>query len=173
MSNFHKSMPVTLMAGLIASTALPASVLEMTEIGQFKLGNGEGYAEMIRYHAPSESLLVTSSETGAIERVSISTPSNMSRINPLDLDGGNVTAVAVHGDLVAASIKMKPADAPGMVKLFDTGGTLLATYEAGALPDNVAFSPDGRYLLTANEGEPSDDYSVDPEGSFTLIDLLN
>lgn len=173
MSNFHKSTPVALMAGLIASTALPASALEMTEIGQFKLGDGEGYAEMIRYHAPSESLLVTSSETGTIERVSISTPSKMSRIDPLDLDGGNVTAVAVHGDLVAASIKMKPADAPGMVKLFDTGGTLLATYETRALPDNVAFSPDGRYLLTANEGEPSDDYSVDPEGSFTLIDLVN
>tara|TARA_B100001093_G_scaffold56118_1_gene47535 strand:- start:367 stop:624 length:258 start_codon:yes stop_codon:yes gene_type:complete len=61
MSNFHKSMPVALMAGLIASTALPASTLEMTEIGQLKLGEGEGYAEMIRYHAPSESLLVTSS----------------------------------------------------------------------------------------------------------------
>jgi hypothetical protein len=133
MSNFHKSTPVALMAGLIASTALPASALEMTEIGQFKLGDGEGYAEMIRYHAPSESLLVTSSETGTIERVSISTPSNMSRIDPLDLDGGNVTAVAVHGDLVAASIKMKPADAPGMVKLFDTGGTLLATYETGGV----------------------------------------
>ena len=109
MSNFHKSMPVTLMAGLIASTALPASALEMTEIGKFKLGDGEGYAEMIRYHAPSESLLVTSSETGTIERVSISTPSNMHRIDPLDLDGGNVTVVAVHSDLVAASIKMKPA----------------------------------------------------------------
>ena len=162
MSNFHKSMPVALMAGLIASTALPASALEMTEIGQFKLGYGEGYAEMIRYHAPSESLLVTSSETGAIKHVSISTPSNMSRINPLDLDGGNLTVVAVHGDLVAASIKMKPADAPGTVNLFDTGGTLLATYETGALSDNVALSPDGRYLLTANESEPSDDYSVDP-----------
>ena len=54
MSNFHKSMPVALMAGLIAFTALPASALEMTEIGQFKLGDGEGYAEMICFHAPSK-----------------------------------------------------------------------------------------------------------------------
>ena len=128
MSNFHKSMPIALMTGLIASTALPASALEMTVIGQFKLVDGERYAEMIRYHAPSENLLFASSETGTIERVSISTPSNMSRIDPLDLDGGNVTVVAVRGDLVAASIKMKPADEQGMVKLFDTGGTLLATY---------------------------------------------
>ena len=81
--------------------------------------------------------------------------------------------MAVHGDLIAASIKVKPADAAGMVKLFDSKGSLLATFETGALPDNVAFSPDGRYLLTANEGEPSDDSSVDPEGGFTLIDLAS
>ena len=87
----------------------------------------------------------------------------------------NVTAVAVHGDLVAASIKMKPARCTGeWWKLFDTGrNSGLPRMRQGALPDNVAFSPDGRYLLTANEGEPSDDYSVDPEGSFTLIDLVN
>ena len=93
-------------------------------------------------------------------------------MDPLDLKGGDVTAVAVHNNLVAATIKAKTADAPGMVKLFDTNGNLLATFETGSLPDNVAFSPNGCYLLTANdEGEPSDDYAVDPEGSFTLVDL--
>ena len=59
---FTKSLPVALMAGLSRLTPhfLPA-LFEMTEIGQFKLGDGEGYAEMIRYHAQSQSLLVTSS----------------------------------------------------------------------------------------------------------------
>ena len=159
--------------GILFSSNLPATALEMTEISQIKIGDGEGYAEMIRYHSGSQSLMVTASETGTIERISMSTPSTLSMMAPLDLDGGDVTAVAVHGDLIAASIKAGAADAPGMVKLFDATGTLLATFETGALPDNVAFSPDGRYLLTANEGEPSDDYTVDPEGSFTMIDLAN
>lgn len=159
--------------GIVLSSNFPATALEMTEISQIKIGDGEGYAEMIRYHSGSQSLMVTASETGTIERISMATPSALSMMAPLDLDGGDVTAVAVHDDLVAASIKAEAADAPGMVKLFNATGTLLATYETGALPDNVTFSPDGRYLLTANEGEPSDDYTVDPEGGFTMIDLAN
>jgi len=43
----------------------------MKEIGNFKIGDGEGYAEMLRYHAQSKSLMVTASETGMLERLSM------------------------------------------------------------------------------------------------------
>ena len=33
----------------------------------------------------------------------------------------------------------------------------------------VTFTPDGKYILAANEGEPNDAYTVDPEGSISLI----
>ena len=46
---------------------------------------------------------------------------------------------------------------------------------AGALPDMLTFTPDGDYVLVANEGEPSG-YGVghvDPEGSVSIIRIPN
>ena len=50
-------------------------------------------------------------------------------------------------------------------------GELLTTVEVGALPDMLTFTPDGNYLLVANEGEPSGYGAgfVDPEGSVSII----
>ncbi len=36
----------------------------------------------------------------------------------------------------------------------------------------VTFTPDGTKIISANEGEPSDDYSVDPEGTISIIDVI-
>jgi len=43
----------------------------------------------------------------------------------------------------------------------------------GAGPDMLTFDLLAQRLLVANEGEPNDDYSIDPEGSVTLIDLTD
>jgi len=57
------------------------------------------------------------------------------------------------------------------VVFFDQNGTFLKQVTVGAMPDMITFSPDGNYVLTANEGEPKADYSVDPEGSVSVIDV--
>jgi len=54
---------------------------------------------------------------------------------------------------------------------FDTDGNLLSTVQAGALPDMLTFTPDGTGVLVANEGEPNSQYTIDPEGSLSYVDL--
>ena len=53
MSFLSKSKPIMLSAVLTAAASVPAAALDMTEKASIKNGDGEGYAEMIRYHAPS------------------------------------------------------------------------------------------------------------------------
>ena len=54
---------------------------------------------------------------------------------------------------------------------FDRQLRFLKAVNVGALPDMLTFSPSGRWLLVANEGEPNDAYSIDPEGSVSVIDM--
>lgn len=150
-----------------------AQALEFKEAGSVRIGEGEGYAEIAKYQPATKMIVITSSATGSISRVDLSDPSKPVLGTAISLNGGDITAVAAKGDLVAASIKGDKADAPGKIMLFGKDGVKVGEYPTSPLPDNIAFSPDGRFIITANEGEPAKDYSVDPEGGFTIVDLAD
>ena len=95
------------------------------------------------------------------------------RIASLPL-GGGPNSVAVRPDgLVAVAVEADPKTDPGSVEFF-SAATLahLGSAPAGALPDMLTFTPDGGSVLVANEGEPNDAYTVDPEGSVTIVDAV-
>ncbi|HXV93826.1 MAG TPA: choice-of-anchor I family protein, partial [Pseudonocardia sp.] len=74
---------------------------------------------------------------------------------------------------LAVAVEAAPKTEPGWVLFFDTAGTapFRAGVRVGPLPDMLTVSPDGRTVLVANEGEPADDLSSDPEGSVSLVDV--
>ncbi|MGG3804175.1 choice-of-anchor I family protein [Metabacillus fastidiosus] len=94
-------------------------------------------------------------------------------LSSFGVEASDVTSVAIHPDggyiAIAAPAKNKTDD--GHVIFMTTGGEYIAHVKAGALPDMLTFTPDGKKVLVANEGEPSDDYKVNPEGSVSIIDI--
>lgn len=58
----------------------------------------------------------------------------------------------------------------GQVLLYSADGQFIDAANVGNLPDMVRFVSPTK-LIVANEGEPADDYSVDPEGSISFITL--
>jgi 2',3'-cyclic-nucleotide 2'-phosphodiesterase/3'-nucleotidase/5'-nucleotidase len=132
----------------------------------------EGAAEIVAYNPNNESLYVVNGDTDAIDILDISDPSNPTFVSSFSVQNpdGSPNSVAVKGDFVAVAVADDPATNNGSVEIFDADGNFLISYEVGALPDMVTFSPDGNYILSANEGEPN---GIDPAGSISIIDISN
>ena len=61
---------------------------------------------------------------------------------------------------MAAAVTADDAGEPDVVKLYTLNGKFVQDFYVGDLPDSVAFFPNGRYIVTADKGQPSDDYTV-------------
>ncbi|MCT2537047.1 choice-of-anchor I family protein [Aquibacillus koreensis] len=143
----------------------------------------EGGTEIIVYDAKSHQAFSVNGAEKAIDILDLSVLSDgqtttiplKKRIPLADIgvEAGDVTSVAIHpsGDYIAITAPAPIKTDNGHVVFLDTDGKSLANVEVGALPDMVTFSPDGTKALVANEGEPSDDYTINPHGSVSIIDL--
>lgn len=134
-----------------------------------------GGAEISAYDRKSKRLFVTNAGEASLAVVDLSNPALPATVATLTF-GTTVTSVAVHNGLVAVGVPASPKTDPGKVVFFRADFPALATPSfqevgVGALPDMVVFTPDGLHLLVANEGEPKEDYTVDPEGSVSIIDV--
>jgi hypothetical protein len=146
-----------------------------TEISSTTIGK-EGAAEITAYDPLTKKLfVVTNTGKSQIDVLDLSNPASPVITGFIDITpyGGGVNSVAVREGKLAAALEGFEKTDQGKVVVFKTSDyAVLAQVPAGALPDMIAFSADGKYILTANEGEPNDDYSIDPPGTVSIISVM-
>ncbi len=146
------------------------------EIASLNLG-GLGAAEITTFDPQTKRLFaVNNGATNRIDVIDIANPAAAALIHSINLSiyGGYVNSVDVSNGKLAAAIESTNKQNPGKIVVFNT-----STYAeekvipVGALPDMVVYSPDGKYILSANEGEPDATYTNDPEGTISIISVEN
>ncbi len=157
-----------------AENASSTSSITLEKIGGLELG-GEGAAEIVNFDKSTNRLFVINNAgDGDLEVVDMSDPTAPVKLQTIALSsyGGGPNSVAVCDGLVAVAIEAVEKQANGKVVFFDSSDySEISSVEVGALPDMLTFTPDGTKVIVANEGEPNDDYTSDPEGSISIIDI--
>lgn len=130
--------------------------------------DGEGASEIVTYDATTQKVFVTNAVTAAVD---VLDATDGTPIGVIEVEG-DVNSVAAHNGLVAIAIHSGTVGVAGKVLLVNADDlSVIAEADAGFLPDMVTFTPNGRYVLVANEGEPNGSYTIDPVGSISVIDV--
>ncbi|MGQ4268389.1 choice-of-anchor I family protein [Nocardiopsis changdeensis] len=170
------------LTGTAAHAGERADGAPLAPLGTYSTGAfDQAAAEIVAHDPRTQRLYVVNALAATVEVLDISDPTAPVKLFDLVAPGvraadGSVVeegavanSVAVHGDTVAVAVEAADKTDPGWVVFYDTRGNALNAVRVGALPDMATFTPDGRLLLVANEGEPNDDYTVDPEGSVSIV----
>ena len=172
--------------------------ISLSLIGRIQLNpsDPEGAAEIVQFHSASNTIYAINGAAAepTIEMIDASSLTSEALANPLSGEnltsialvlpteqGGIIlagpTSVAVSGDWMAVSLPAEDKATNGMVLFYNglntSSPTFVKAVEVGNLPDMVTFTPDASKVLTANEGEPSGDYNIDPEGSISVITIVD
>lgn len=160
----------------------PDSRVLLGVLGRYNTGLFDaGGAEIPAFCPITDRVFVVNAGPGTVDVINLSDPTSPTLITSIDCsqyaNAGAPNSVAVHNGVLAIAIENGTKTDSGVVVFFSTSETVFDTstdlnvVTVGALPDMVAFTPDGNFALVANEGEPKDDYTIDPEGSISVINL--
>lgn len=162
----------TFARALTAGDPTPTT-LTLEKIGGFVPGVAAAH-EITAYDPASKRVFVVNGAQGTVDVLSLVDPANPSLIESIDVSawGGGVNGVAVRNGVVALAVEGHVKQNQGRVLFYKAADlSLISSAAVGALPDMLTFTSDGKYLLVANEGEPSSDYLNDPEGSISIVDV--
>lgn len=168
---------VAIIAAATATTSpsLPAAAAVLEPLGRYAAGGDEPLeagAEIVAFDRASKRLFVTNGAANAIDILDAADPTRLRKLRSIDIGsfGGTVTSVASNGrGLIAATVPNADGNLAGKVVLLNADGVVRGQATVGALPDSLTFTPNGRTIVVANEGEPTD--TGDPKGSISIVDV--
>ena len=176
------------------------SVLNISLVGRGVLNaqSPEGAAEIVAYQASKKWIYAINSsgddavinilpadtfDTAALvkDNEGVISATNLTSVITLSLNEhtqGDANSIAIdeNNNLLAVAMAAKSTGDAGQIAFYDISAdspVFIKNVTVGFLPDMVTFTHDGAKAVVANEGEPSGDYSVDPEGSISIIDITN
>lgn len=147
--------------------------LILNNLSSFSNGTeGTNSAEIVAHDPTTNRLYIANSIGAKLDIVDFSNPAVPTLLNSISITPyGNLNSLTVHNGIVAVAVENATPQANGYVVFFDASGNFISQVTVGAMPDMITFNNDFTKVITACEGEPKTDYSVDPEGSIAIIDL--
>ena len=151
----------------------PSNALNLTLLTSFSNGTaGTNSAEIVAFDEDVDRLYIANSIASKLDIVNFSNPALPVLITSISTTPyGNINSVVAHDSIVALAIENSNPQLNGFVVFLDYNGNFLKQVTVGAMPDMITFNKNYTKILTANEGEPNASYTVDPEGSVSIIDL--
>jgi len=153
------------------TTVAPPAPVDPTFLGRYTTGLGDTSGETVAFGG-GKIFVTNTAGGGSVDVVSIADPAAPALVQRVSTAAyGLPNSVAVSNGLVAVAVEATVKTDPGKVVFFDTDGTYLSDVTVGALPDMLTFTADGNRVLVANEAEPNAAYTIDPEGSVSVLDV--
>ena len=155
---------------------LAAQNVMLETVGIYNFQDLSKKTEIISIQKSSQRMAVSCSSKGIVDILSITTPSKPHFLHRFRVtDDREISSVAFHPteNIFAVAVIHPDPFSAGSVQIHNADtGELLTTLAAGIHPDSLVFSPNGMYLVAANEGEAyryaGRDYES-PEGSVTHV----
>ena len=147
--------------------------LNMNLLTSFSNGvTGTNSAEIVTFDSDVDRMYIANSIGAKLDIVNFANPSNPILISSVAMAPyGNINSVVAHDSIIALAIENSNPQLNGSVVILDYNGNFLKQVTVGAMPDMITFNKNYTKILTANEGEPNASYTVDPEGSVSIIDI--
>ncbi|HMQ76962.1 MAG TPA: choice-of-anchor I family protein [Flavobacteriales bacterium] len=160
--------------GLSCISLMAQAQISISHLSTYSTGSFDtGAAEIVDFDPVSDRIYFVNAGLNEVRALDASNPAALTLAFTLSMAayGAGVNSVVVVPGGIAVAVEADPKTDPGKVVFFDPNGVFLSQVTVGALPDMVTVTPNGQKVLVANEGEPDDDYLIDPQGSVSIIDI--